>query len=152
MTDQPTSGILIETVCFILKVYSTLVLRNRVKSDPVQILVDRWPEFRVIVCKPHCGQVTIYLCVYNIYRLLHILHVLAFHFLLQEGDRFKDMQVFANDEAALEETIRKSSVIDWTRFFCVGNSSHFLLLTVSSITIEVSSFNSYCVPFCCCLG
>uniref|UniRef100_A0A3B4WED5 Glycine N-acyltransferase-like protein n=1 Tax=Seriola lalandi dorsalis TaxID=1841481 RepID=A0A3B4WED5_SERLL len=79
-------------------VYGTLVLRNRVRSDPVKVLVDRWPEFNVILCKPQYEQ---------------------------EGDLFKDVLVFANDEVMLKETIRKSSVIDWTLFLCVGNGKHF---------------------------
>lgn len=68
---------------------------------------------------------------------------MSMHFLLQEGDHFKDMQVYANDEAVLKETIKKSCVIDWTRLFCVGNSSHFVPLNVSSIIMEVSFPNSF---------
>nr|XP_046258032.1 glycine N-acyltransferase-like protein 3 [Scatophagus argus] len=81
-----------------LQVYGCLVLINRsdrVRSDPVKVLVDRWPEFKVIVCKPEYEQ---------------------------EGDLFKDTLVFANDEAVLEETIRKSSVIDWTKCLCIGTN------------------------------
>ncbi|XP_070696742.1 glycine N-acyltransferase-like protein 3 [Pempheris klunzingeri] len=79
-----------------LQVYGCLVLRNRsdqVGLDPVQVLVDRWPDFSVIVCKPQY---------------------------VQKGDLFKDTLVFARDEAALEETIRKSAVVDWTRHLCLG--------------------------------
>lgn len=65
-----------------------MILRNRVKSDPVQIFVDKWPQFSVVFCKP---------------------------FYKQENDRFRNIFVFATNEAALEETIRKSSLIDWTR-------------------------------------
>ncbi|XP_069546232.1 glycine N-acyltransferase [Brachyistius frenatus] len=75
------------------KVYGYLVLRNRVRSDPDEVLVDRWPHFRVIVCKPRYEE---------------------------RGDMFKDTLVFANDEVILEEIIRKSSVIDWTRYVCLG--------------------------------
>ncbi|MEQ2230155.1 hypothetical protein ILYODFUR_026335 [Ilyodon furcidens] len=71
-----------------LKIYGFLVLRNRVKSDPYIVLVDRWPKFSVIICKPLYEQKT---------------------------DLFKDTMVFANDEAILMETIRKASVIDWSR-------------------------------------
>ncbi|XP_038592891.1 glycine N-acyltransferase-like protein 3 [Micropterus salmoides] len=74
-------------------VYGYLVLTNRVRLDPVKVLADRWPDFSVIVCKPQCEQ---------------------------KGDLFKDTLVFANDEPILKETIRKSSVIDWTRYFCLG--------------------------------
>uniref|UniRef100_A0A3P9MDS4 Glycine N-acyltransferase-like protein n=1 Tax=Oryzias latipes TaxID=8090 RepID=A0A3P9MDS4_ORYLA len=41
-----------------LKVYGFLVLRNRVQSEPVTVLVDKWPKFRVIVCKPSYEKVT----------------------------------------------------------------------------------------------
>ncbi|XP_035519370.1 glycine N-acyltransferase [Morone saxatilis] len=78
------------------QVYGYLVLMNRpdqVRADPVKVLVDRWPEFNVIICKPQYEK---------------------------KGDLFKDTLVFAKDEAILEETIRKSSVIDWTRFLCLG--------------------------------
>ncbi|XP_018522557.1 glycine N-acyltransferase [Lates calcarifer] len=82
-----------------LQVYSVLVLRNRVRSDPIKVYVDRWPEFSIIVCKPQYEQ---------------------------KGDLFKDMTVFANDEAILEEIIRKSSVIDWTRYLCLAMNLHHM--------------------------
>ncbi|XP_047459652.1 glycine N-acyltransferase isoform X1 [Mugil cephalus] len=77
------------------QVYGYLMLKNRVRSDPVKILVDRWPQFNVIVCKPQWEE---------------------------RGDHFKDMIIFAKDGAALEEIIRKSSVIDWTQNNCFGTS------------------------------
>uniref|UniRef100_A0A3Q3MTL3 Glycine N-acyltransferase-like protein n=1 Tax=Labrus bergylta TaxID=56723 RepID=A0A3Q3MTL3_9LABR len=43
---------------------------------------------------------------------------------LQKGDLFKDVLIFANDKTSVEETIRKSSVIDWTRFLCLVSVSH----------------------------
>ncbi|XP_042357870.1 glycine N-acyltransferase-like protein 3 [Plectropomus leopardus] len=75
------------------QVYGCLVLINRVRSDPVRIFVDKWPEFSVVVCKPECKE---------------------------RGDLFKDTLVFANDEAILEGTMRESSIIDWTQGFCIG--------------------------------
>lgn len=33
---------------------------------------------------------------------------------------FKDILVLSKDESLLEETIRKSSVVDWTRYLCFG--------------------------------
>ncbi|XP_059215558.1 glycine N-acyltransferase-like [Centropristis striata] len=81
------------------QVYGCLVLRNRVRSDPVRVLVDRWPEFNVIICKPQYEQ---------------------------EGDLFKEIMVFASDEAILKETIMKSSVIDWTQSFCIEINRHHM--------------------------
>ncbi|CAI5653754.1 unnamed protein product [Oreochromis niloticus] len=77
------------------QVYGFLVLRNRVRSDPVRVLVDRWPQFRVIMCKPHVEQ---------------------------KSDLFKDTMLFATDAAVLEEILSKSSVFDWSKYFCVGTS------------------------------
>ncbi|XP_041646275.1 glycine N-acyltransferase-like [Cheilinus undulatus] len=71
-----------------LPVYGLLMLRNRIPSDPLTVFVDRWPDFNTIICRPQCGE---------------------------KGSFFKDILIFANDETILEETIKKSSVIDWTR-------------------------------------
>ncbi|XP_054455882.1 glycine N-acyltransferase [Anoplopoma fimbria] len=95
------------------QVYGCLVLRNRVRSDPVRVLVDRWPEFNVLVCKPQYEQ---------------------------KGDLFKDIMVFAKDESLLEETIRKSSVIDWTRYLCLGiNLRHIEIFKAVASEKGVSS-------------
>ncbi|KAK2824118.1 hypothetical protein Q5P01_021293 [Channa striata] len=75
------------------QVYGCLVLMNSVTSDPAKILVNKWPDFSVIVYKPLCEQ---------------------------KGDLCKDTLVFATDEAILQETIRNPSVIDWTRYLCLG--------------------------------
>ncbi|KAF7657389.1 hypothetical protein LDENG_00028140 [Lucifuga dentata] len=75
------------------RVYGYLVLRNRVTADPVKFFVDQWPEFRVIICHPDYEQT---------------------------GNLFEDTMVFANDEAALRETIRESTVFNWTRYLCLG--------------------------------
>ncbi|KAM3606678.1 uncharacterized protein V6R79_021075 [Siganus canaliculatus] len=84
-----------------LPVYGNLVLINRPdnKSDPVQVFVDRWPEFSVVLCKAKYEQ---------------------------EGDLFKDAVVFAKDKTILEETIRKTSAIDWTKFLCLGTGLHHM--------------------------
>uniref|UniRef100_A0A665W282 Glycine N-acyltransferase-like protein n=1 Tax=Echeneis naucrates TaxID=173247 RepID=A0A665W282_ECHNA len=74
-------------------VYGTLVLNKRVRADPVKFIVDKWPEFRVFICKPQC---------------------------LQEDDLFKDLIIFTTDPAALKETIKIPSVIDWTKYICLG--------------------------------
>ncbi|KAM9364538.1 glycine N-acyltransferase [Pholidichthys leucotaenia] len=78
-----------------LQVYGYLVLKNRVTSDPARVFVDKWPHFNVIICKPHIEQ---------------------------ESDLFRDTVVFANNQAILEQTIRKSSVVDWSRYLCLGAS------------------------------
>uniref|UniRef100_A0A7N8XI85 Glycine N-acyltransferase-like protein n=1 Tax=Mastacembelus armatus TaxID=205130 RepID=A0A7N8XI85_9TELE len=46
-------------------VYGCLLLYNRVRSDPVKFLVDRWPEFSVIIYKPQQEQVTSCLVIFS---------------------------------------------------------------------------------------
>ncbi|XP_029376431.1 glycine N-acyltransferase-like protein 3 [Echeneis naucrates] len=74
-------------------VYGTLVLNKRVRADPVKFIVDKWPEFRVFICKPQC---------------------------LQEDDLFRDTLIFTTDPAALKEIVENSSVIDWTKYMRLG--------------------------------
>ncbi|XP_074532276.1 glycine N-acyltransferase-like [Halichoeres trimaculatus] len=78
---------------FSLPVYGVLKLRKRLTTNRVTVFVDSWPNFCVIVCRPHCEQ---------------------------KSDFFKDILVFAKDETLLEETIRKPSVVDWSRYLCFG--------------------------------
>ncbi|XP_028279359.1 glycine N-acyltransferase-like [Parambassis ranga] len=95
--------------------YGYLVLRNRVRSDPVKVFVDRWPQFSVIICRPQCEQ---------------------------KGDLFKYIIVFSNNEAILEETIRKSFVIDWTRYLCIETSlPHMEILKTVASEKGVQSHN-----------
>lgn len=132
---------------FFSKVYGYLVLRNRVNSDPVKVLVDRWPEFCVIVCKPQYEQVTISeicaLSMISVFAFFPCLYRLI-SFFYQEGDLFKDTLVFAKDEGVLEEMIRKTSVFDWTQYLCVGNNEkHFCFsCTVLSLNGHIINWNA----------
>ncbi|XP_027134294.1 glycine N-acyltransferase [Larimichthys crocea] len=93
-----------------LQVYGYLVLINRSdKADPVKVLVDKWPEFSVIICRPQYKK---------------------------KGDLFKDTQIFANDEGVLKETIKKSSVFDWTRYICLGNSKKHFSVSLCCISLH----------------
>ncbi|XP_008281706.1 glycine N-acyltransferase [Stegastes partitus] len=84
------------------QMYGFVVLRNRVASHRLQIVVDKWPKFSVMICKPPRGQ---------------------------ENNPFRVIFFFATDEVILEETIKKTSVIDWTRQFGLGiNLSHLEIL------------------------
>ncbi|XP_035616309.1 glycine N-acyltransferase isoform X1 [Oncorhynchus keta] len=78
-----------------IKVYGYIFLMNRVMADPIQVFVDRWPEFNVILCKPPYGK---------------------------EGDLFKDTCVFTKDEASFRNILGENNIIDWTKFLCLGTS------------------------------
>ncbi|CAJ1067733.1 glycine N-acyltransferase-like [Xyrichtys novacula] len=75
-----------------LKVYGVLMLKNRVTSDPLSVIVDKWPDFRVFICRPHCEK---------------------------KGSFFKDILIFATDGAILTEIIKKPAVMDWTKQLCI---------------------------------
>ncbi|XP_041644940.1 glycine N-acyltransferase-like [Cheilinus undulatus] len=81
-----------------LPVYSSLMLNNSVLSDSLTAVVDKWPDFNVLICKPKCKE---------------------------KGDLVKGILIYANDETALKETIRKNSALDWSRYFCLGFNHHF---------------------------
>uniref|UniRef100_A0A3Q3ECP0 Glycine N-acyltransferase-like protein n=1 Tax=Labrus bergylta TaxID=56723 RepID=A0A3Q3ECP0_9LABR len=61
-----------------------------VRSDPLAVFVDRWPDFNVLICRP------------------------------QWRSRQQNCDLFAKDETSLEETVRNSSVIDWSRYLGLG--------------------------------
>lgn len=126
----------------IFKVYGYLVLRNRVTSDPVKVLVDRWPEFRIMICQPLYVQVTKHLT-WNVSLIFCVLTI-VFPLFSQRGDLFKDTVVFATDEVILKETFRKSTVFNWTKFLCLGNS---ITLFYFSLYIDNSVLNPHIV-FC----
>ncbi|XP_029376424.1 glycine N-acyltransferase-like protein 3 [Echeneis naucrates] len=94
-------------------VYGTLVLNKRVRADPVKFIVDKWPEFRVFICKPQC---------------------------LQEDDLFRETVIFTTDPAALKETIENSSVIDWTKYMLIGTDlCHMDILTAVASDKKIRS-------------
>ncbi|KAF3842266.1 hypothetical protein F7725_024217 [Dissostichus mawsoni] len=56
------------------------------------------------------------------------------------GDLFKDIPVFAIDEAILEDIIRKSNVLDWNQFICIGiNLRHMEIFKAVASEKGVSS-------------
>ncbi|XP_029376419.1 glycine N-acyltransferase-like [Echeneis naucrates] len=94
-------------------VYGTLVLNNRFRADPVKFIVDKWPEFRVFICKPQC---------------------------LQEDDLFRDTVIFTTDPAALKEIMENSSVIDWTKYMRLGIDLRYMnILTGMASEKNISS-------------
>ncbi|KAM8851472.1 glycine N-acyltransferase-like protein 3 isoform 1-T4 [Synchiropus picturatus] len=99
------------------KVYGTLVMRNRVSSDPLDVIVDTWPDFRVIICRPQVIQV--HSCCSCSTVTAVIGHQFGLH-AFQREDLFKDSLVFTTDSKALEELVRRNPVFDWTQFLCLG--------------------------------
>uniref|UniRef100_A0A8C0YIQ2 Glycine N-acyltransferase-like protein n=1 Tax=Cyprinus carpio carpio TaxID=630221 RepID=A0A8C0YIQ2_CYPCA len=83
-----------------MQVYGCIVQLNRngQRADPVSVLVDQWPEFRVLFIKPEFRE---------------------------KGDLFKDLTVFSKkDEVCLRDLLAHSDVIDWKMFFCLAAELH----------------------------
>lgn len=76
---------------------------------------------------------------------LCLFHTLSYlHVFLQKGDLFKDVLVFANDGAILEETLRNSSVFDWTSFLCLGNNNNYYFGSLHTpLIVSIIHLNAY---------
>ncbi|XP_016325427.1 glycine N-acyltransferase-like protein isoform X2 [Sinocyclocheilus anshuiensis] len=82
-----------------LQVYGCIVQLNRngQRADPVCVLADQWPEFRVLLIKPEFRE---------------------------KGDLFKDMTVFSKNDIYLRDLLAHSDVIDWKMFICLAAELH----------------------------
>ncbi|XP_047668162.1 glycine N-acyltransferase-like protein 3 isoform X2 [Tachysurus fulvidraco] len=68
------------------EVYGYVCLINRVDVDPTDVLVDQWPDFRVLLVKP--GQ-------------------------QQDPDLIKDVCIFTKDKSCLMNILTRTDVLDW---------------------------------------
>ncbi|KAJ8361476.1 hypothetical protein SKAU_G00180010 [Synaphobranchus kaupii] len=75
------------------QVYGCIFLINRTKSDPVDVLVDNWPDFTTILCLPQNEK---------------------------EGDLFKPICIFTKDEPTLWKILGQTEVLPWQDFFFIG--------------------------------
>ncbi|KAG5831471.1 hypothetical protein ANANG_G00304060 [Anguilla anguilla] len=75
------------------QVYGCVFLINRRQSDPVDVLVDNWPDFTTILCLPQNKE---------------------------EGDLFKTICMFTKDEPTLRKILGQTDVLPWQEFFCLG--------------------------------
>ncbi|XP_016128035.1 glycine N-acyltransferase isoform X1 [Sinocyclocheilus grahami] len=82
-----------------LQVYGCIVQLNRngQRADPVSVLADQWPEFRVLLIKPEFRE---------------------------KGDLFKDTTVFSKNDIYLRDLLAHSDVIDWKMFICLAAELH----------------------------
>ncbi|XP_060727304.1 glycine N-acyltransferase-like protein 3 [Tachysurus vachellii] len=68
------------------EVYGYVCRINRVDVDPTDVLVDQWPDFRVLLVKP--GQ-------------------------QQDPDLIKDVCIFTKDKSCLMNVLTRTDVLDW---------------------------------------
>ncbi|XP_062375840.1 glycine N-acyltransferase-like protein 3 [Sardina pilchardus] len=76
-----------------LQVYGYIFQKNRVKSDHMDVLVDRWPDFRTVLIRPQRKK---------------------------KEDFFKDICVFSKDGETLRKLFLETEIVDWQNYLCLG--------------------------------
>uniref|UniRef100_A0A8B9HLS2 Glycine N-acyltransferase-like protein n=1 Tax=Astyanax mexicanus TaxID=7994 RepID=A0A8B9HLS2_ASTMX len=78
---------------YIFFVYGFVFLINRVEADRIDVFVDRWPEFRVLLVRPVKQE---------------------------ENDFYKGISIFTTDEASLKNKLLQTDILDWTQYNCLS--------------------------------
>ncbi|KAM9476919.1 glycine N-acyltransferase-like protein 3 isoform 2-T2 [Clarias gariepinus] len=68
-------------------------MMNRVEVYPVDVLVDHWPDFNVLLIRPQQKE---------------------------NADLFKDNYIFTKDEASLRNMLIRTDIFDWKQYFCLS--------------------------------
>ncbi|XP_041107953.1 glycine N-acyltransferase-like protein 3 [Polyodon spathula] len=79
-----------------IKVYGCLFNLNREKPHNLEVLVDSWPDFKTLICKPQRKSVQDREGVFNIYS------------------------VFSKDKDNLQKLLEETGVVDWSTFALFG--------------------------------
>ncbi|KAM3605694.1 uncharacterized protein V6R79_003093 [Siganus canaliculatus] len=94
---QIAEGVLRKHIPKSLKVYGFLYAINRSKQSraPLEVIVDSWPDFKVIICRPVPK------------------HELA-------SELLHKVTYYSMDEPILKELLTDKEVIDWSNYFMIG--------------------------------
>ncbi|XP_069394448.1 glycine-N-acyltransferase-like protein 3 isoform X2 [Paralichthys olivaceus] len=110
-------GVLFKHLPKSYKVYGFLYGFNRNKPNTLEVVVDSWPDFKVIICRPDPKD-----------KLAQQL--------------WKKVSYYSMDAQVLQEMFTEEDVLDWSTDFTVGDSSHLLTPTVGSeLESRISSLN-----------
>lgn len=98
---QVAEGVLLQHLPKSYKVYGFLYGLNRNKPNTLEVVVDTWPDFKVIICRPDPKN------------------KLALEFM-------KKVTCFSTDEQDLRKMLKEDNAIDWSTYFVVGglDNSH----------------------------
>ncbi|XP_074532157.1 glycine N-acyltransferase-like protein 3 [Halichoeres trimaculatus] len=99
-----------------LKVYGFLYGINRNRPTTLEVVVDSWPDFKVIICRPDPKN----------RRALEFM---------------KKVTYFCMDEQILRKMLTEENAIDWSTYFLIGgfDSSHTSMLKEVSAEREVNN-------------
>ncbi|XP_070771874.1 glycine N-acyltransferase-like protein 3 [Enoplosus armatus] len=113
---QIAEGVLLKHLPKSLKVYGYLFGINRNKPTTLEIVVDTWPDFKVIICRPDPKNK----------RALEFM---------------KKVTYYSMDEQILRKMLAEENAIDWSTNFLIGgfDISHAPLLKEVSSDREVNN-------------
>lgn len=104
-----------------LKVYGYLHAINRNIPTIVEVIVDSWPEFKVIVCRPDPKNE-------------------------HSGDMMDKVSYYSTDEQALRKILTDDDVVDWSTYFVIGglDTAHTSMLKEVSCQrrVNIRTFTS----------
>ncbi|KAF7710904.1 glycine N-acyltransferase-like protein 3 [Silurus meridionalis] len=73
--------------------YGYVFLMNRVQADPIDVLVDQWPNFNVLLTRPRREK---------------------------KSDLFRDLCIFSKDDSSLWSILIETDVFDWKQYLCLS--------------------------------
>ncbi|XP_062422666.1 glycine N-acyltransferase-like protein 3 [Pungitius pungitius] len=102
---QIAEGVLLKHFPGSLKVYGFIYGINRKKPSTLEIVVDAWPDFKVIICRPDPKNK----------------HALDF---------MKRVTYYSMDEQILRKMLTEENAVDWSTSFLIGgfDASHATML------------------------
>ncbi|XP_072247342.1 glycine N-acyltransferase-like protein 3 [Leuresthes tenuis] len=92
---QVAEGVLLKRLPKSYKIYGFLYGINRNKPNTLEVVVDKWPDFEVIICRPDPQNK----------RALEFM---------------KKVSLYSTDEGVLRKVLRQEDAMDWSAYFLVG--------------------------------
>uniref|UniRef100_UPI0037E99830 glycine N-acyltransferase-like protein 3 n=1 Tax=Semicossyphus pulcher TaxID=241346 RepID=UPI0037E99830 len=113
---QIAEGVLLKHMPKCAKVYGYLYGINRNKPTTLEVVVDSWPDFKVIICRPDPKN----------RRALEFM---------------KKVTYYCMDEQVLRKMLTEENAIDWSTYFLIGgfDFSHSSMLKEVSAVREVNN-------------
>ncbi|KAM9476917.1 glycine N-acyltransferase-like protein 3 isoform 2-T2 [Clarias gariepinus] len=99
------------------KVYGYVFIINRVEARPVNVLVDQWPDFNMLLIRPQRQE---------------------------KADHFKDMCIFTKDETSLISILIRMDIFDWKQFLSLsGDLCHKEMMNSVALNRGVPDIKNY---------
>ncbi|XP_026045977.1 glycine N-acyltransferase-like protein 3 [Astatotilapia calliptera] len=92
---QVAEGVLLKHLPKSYKVYGFLYGINRNKPTTLEVVVDTWPDFKVIICRPDPEN-------------------------KRDLNFMKNMAYYSTDEQSLRKMLTDENAVDWSTYFMIG--------------------------------